>query len=282
MQTTQKVRVSDLEAKAWRVHFKDSLSGAGTQISVIKSPRRLFAQWVPVDAASPPSRAEHEDGKSLAVLWMPPDAPAAAEAAWISAVPPEASSGMRVVRAGIRTARVIWSDSLAIVYAPPEQLDDALDALARFTIVERDSTALEDGMPEVWSSLEEDTRLSHTVRPWDHWRRKTRVNRMTDVLTRMASCALRLKVALEQIDPAIPSASKRLFAELASQSGLYDRLEIVREPIDFALEQYEIINTRMIEDKHSAESVAVDFAILIALIGDLIFVAYPYIMGLPT
>ena len=58
---------------------------------------------------------------------------------------------------------------------------------------------------------------------------------------------LRITNSLEQLDPTLAEASKRLFAELVSGAALYDRMEMLEDPIQFAMDQYELANTRLIE-----------------------------------
>ena len=58
---------------------------------------------------------------------------------------------------------------------------------------------------------------------------------------------LRISRSLEQLDPTIPAPSKRLFAELVSAASLFDRVEMLEDPVQFALDHYEISNTRLIE-----------------------------------
>lgn len=295
MQKTHLIEAPAVEAKAWLVSFGPASRPGAVRIA---APRELFAQWTPVDPAAPPAapQAANDGERSLAVLWMPTGAPAEAEAGWTAAMPAGESSE-RIVRAGLRTARVVWTDRLAIVYTAAEQLEDALDALVRFTIVERDTAALEAKMPSIWAAIDADTPLTHTVQPADHLQRRAQVNRTTETVTRMASTALKVEAALEQLDPALQSSSKRLFAELALQAGLEDRLEMLAEPIDFAIEHYELINTRMIEarqfmieeqqfeigrqqfeveKKQATASLVVEVIILAVLVADLLFIAYPY------
>ena len=58
---------------------------------------------------------------------------------------------------------------------------------------------------------------------------------------------LRVSRSIEQLDPALADPSKRLFAELASAASLYDRMEMLEDPIQFAMDQYELANTRLTE-----------------------------------
>ena len=76
---------------------------------------------------------------------------------------------------------------------------------------------------------------------------------MTLSATRMKAQYLRLTQALEQLDPRLDETSKRIFAELILAASLYDRLELLEAPIQFALDQYEIANSRLIEEKNATK-----------------------------
>ncbi|MDQ0395442.1 hypothetical protein [Labrys monachus] len=296
MQRIHLVEAPAVEVKAWHVGFTPAAVVGAVEIS---SPRRLFAQWTSIDAEAPPalSRAPGEIDRSIAILWMPPGAAPQVEEAWLAAMP-AADSGARIVRAGLRTARVVWTDRLAIVHTAEELLEDTLDALIRFTVVERDTAALEAKMASVWTSMDVHASLAHTVPSGDYDKRKAEVNKTTEVVAKMAGVALRVEAALEQLDARLHSSSKRLFAELVLQAGLEDRLEMLAEPIDFAIEHYELINTRMIEAKHfmvseqqfeadkkqfeiakkqGTASLVIELVILAVLVADLLLIAYPYI-----
>jgi hypothetical protein len=220
----------------------------------------------------PPEAADGEPPGSLRVLWLPPDAAAAAagiEASWLAALPEEVSaSDRRVVRAGLRSIRVVWSQDRAIVYSAPDLLDDTLDAVIRFTVAERETAGLERRMMDVYSTIEKHTPLTHTPPRRRYRQIKAEVNEITEEATRMAGVLLRLQTAIEQLDPALSANSKRLYAELVLQAGVFDRLEMLEDPIDYAVELYERINARMIEAKASASEIWAERAILVVLLAE--------------
>ena len=73
------------------------------------------------------------------------------------------------------------------------------------------------------------------------------MNELTELATRMQIVYLRVSKALEQLDPALSKSSKRLYSELAGAAVLWDRLDPLDEPIQFALDQYELANARLID-----------------------------------
>jgi hypothetical protein len=67
---------------------------------------------------------------------------------------------------------------------------------------------------------------------------------MTERVTEMKAMHLRLQIALKQLDPSLSSTSKRMYADLPDAASLHDRTEMIEAPIQFALDHYELANSR--------------------------------------
>lgn len=278
MQDLLALRTVESEAHAWRVRFHSAPPEGEALYSMIQQPRKVVATWEPIDPSAPSSRLDDEGGRSLAVLWLPPSASDRAAASWLEGIPPEGvGGGPRVVRAGVRTARVVWTNARAIIYTAPELVDDALDAVIRFTIAERDLSAIEETMTDVSAQIPVDAPLVHTRRRWDWRRHHGRIGRTTERLADTATSAMRLEGALEQLDGSLSLGSKRLYSELVLQGQLYDRLEVLERPIDYAASFYETINSRLIEAAQWSKSDWLVFVILVLLLAELMANVYPLI-----
>ena len=273
----------EIEARAWRLRFLDAPPDLNTDLGAadvieVNEPRKVYAVAETVDPAAPPSRFDDVGGRSLALLWMPPLAFDGADSAWLEGIPLEGlKDGGRVVRAGLRTSRVVWTNARAVIYAPPDQFADARDALVRFTVLERDVCEIEAAMPDIWAEIRRTVKLSHTVTRGDVRRNSATVGAMTERVTELNRRALLDDTALEQMAPALSPASKRLFAELALQANLFDRLEALGEPLDFAFDYHEVVNNRLTEASQFFRSYRVDSWILAVLALELIATSYPYI-----
>ena len=253
-QVTQQEHVS-LQAKAWRVDFQKTPSTAALRSVVIKEPRNANAVLTPVDVEEALASGRTASSGSLMIVWMAPgvNTPSGIEhdvEAWMR----NGASSVRQtpVRATIRTVRVIWHDSRALIYTTAEQLQDAIDAVLRFTVAEREMTALELAMDSMWASLDANAPLTHAVTSRQQ-KQQRRVNELTELATRMYAMYLRVSKALEQLDPALGKSSKRLYSELANAAILWDRVDPLDESIQFALDQYELANTRLIEARTAAK-----------------------------
>ena len=59
---------------------------------------------------------------------------------------------------------------------------------------------------------------------------------LTERVADMKTLHLRLQTAIEQLDQTLSGTSKRMYADLAEAAGLWDRMEMLEDPIQFALE----------------------------------------------
>jgi len=236
---------------AWRVEFAEGSKAPpdGVETIEIAEPRSVTALLIPLAPADALARLGPRPAGALTVVWMAPGAntPATIERdvdEWMRGAGTERKEVS--VRAEVRTLRVVWDESRAVIYANQGDLPFALDAILRFSLVQREALALEATMKSTWAALESDAALTHALRPRDQ-RRQRHINEMTEVTTRMKMAWLRVSRSIEQLDPALAEPSKRLFAELVSAASLYDRVDMLEAPLQFALDHYEISNTRLID-----------------------------------
>lgn len=240
------------EPRAWRVLYLPMGESArpAAEIYPVREPKPTLAAAEPIDLAEALEQPRPtEDESAFTLVWLPSSSASQVleeeVEAWL-----DGGDGREIVRAGIRTVRVHWASDRCAIYAPAEQLTDAMDAVLRFTPAKRLTNSLERRMLDVWSDLDRDVPLSHSVMPWQLTAQR-RINQRTERITRLNAEHLRLQTALEQLDVKLSSASKRLYAELVSQATIHDRLEMMEHSIEFAMDHYELANTRLIESRNS-------------------------------
>ena len=236
---------------AWRVEFTEGLKALpeGVETIEIREPRNVTAVLTPVAPSDALAQGGSQAAGALTVVWMPPGINTSATIErdvdeWMRGVGAERKEAN--VRAEVRTLRVVWGESRAVIYANEGDLRFALNAVLRFSVAQREALALEATMKSTWALMEPDAALTHALTPRDQ-KRQAHVNEMTEVAARMKMSWLRVSRSLEQLDPALADPSKRLFAELSSAASLYDRVETLEAPVQFALDHYEICNTRLID-----------------------------------
>ena len=242
-----------LAPHAWRVEFAEDSKALpdGVEAIEIAEPRNVTALLIPLAPSDVLAQAGPQTAGGLTVVWMPPGAntPATIERdvdEWMRGVGAERKEAN--VRADVRTLRVVWGGSRAVIYANQGDIRFALDAILRFALAQREALALEAAMKSTWVSLEADTALTQALMPSDRERRR-HVHEMMEVATRMKIAWLRVSRSLEQLDPALADPSKRIFAELVAAVSLFDQVEMLEDSIQFAFEHYEISNTRLIDMK---------------------------------
>lgn len=264
-------------ARAWRVFFDRREEGEET--IAVREPRNVAVVLKPIEPQEALAQGAPAEDGSLDLIWMPPGAnyPLNVEReaeSWLD----DAATALRryPVRAGIRTVRVFWHDSRVLLYANPEQVNDAIDAIIRFTATERELSALDTAIAANWGVIDTDATLTHDVARRDQ-SRQTHVNEMTERATRMQMSRLRVERALEQLDPRLVESSKRLYAELSLAAAQHDRLDLIDEPIQFALDHYELANTRLIEARNASKDRAhalighgLEVVIVVLLLAELI------------
>jgi hypothetical protein len=217
---------------------------------------------------------------SLLLIWLPADVavPRDLEQRLENWLMEGLGSKRPVIRSGLRTSRIVWSDDRAIIYTSAEQVMDVTDAVIRFTIASRETLILEQQMAETWPTIDAHTPLIHDV-PLREQARQKDLKQVTEQVSHMQATLLRLETALEQLDPALSSASKRLYAELTEQARLHDRLEVLEDPIEFAVDHYELANTRLIEAKNAAREYFVGSLIAVLLAAELITNVMPHLFA---
>jgi hypothetical protein len=262
-----------LQAQAWRISYLAAASDEQPALAVINEPSNLVAVAAPVDLADvladrlavPAGRQDD----SLLVVWVPAASGQTSDldsrlAAWIRG---DLAPSRAPVQASIKTIRVVCTDTRSVVYAAPEQLSEAMDALVRFTLAARQTSTLEARMAATWPAIKAHTPLIHAVTRKQQ-RMQPEVDVQTERVAEMKSMLLRLRTALEQLDATLSGTSKRMYAELAAAAALNDRLEMLEDPIQFALDHYELANSRLIEVGAAQKSNFLEVLIIIVLLAD--------------
>ena len=143
----------------------------------------------------------------------------------------------------------------------------SMDAVARFTLAARQTAALEARMTATWPQIKAHTPLTYAVTRQQQ-RLQPQVNALTEQATEMKAMHLRLQTALEQLDPTLSGTSKRMYADLAEAAALHDRVEMLEDPIQFALDHYELANWRLTEIGAARRGQVLEVLIVIILLAD--------------
>jgi hypothetical protein len=260
--------------KAWRVAFaaEDAPAAAAeASVLVLDEPRETVAVSEPIALAD--SFGEGRPEGALDLVWLPPSSGPILDLEKRLETEATGPDGRRrpPIRASLRSVRVVWTDSCALIAAPADQLDESIDAVVRFTLAERAMARIEREMAALWPEIDVVKPLTHSVK-----RRQLGQQRKLDALTERSTDLnvefIRLEKAIEQLDPRLASGSKRLYAELVLQAGIYDRLEALGDPVDYADELFERANSRLTEARYAWIGFYLEALIVVALAAEVVAV----------
>ncbi|HEY6256412.1 MAG TPA: hypothetical protein VIY51_11540 [Xanthobacteraceae bacterium] len=258
-----------LQVQAWCISYLAALPEEQVALAVIREPSPVVAVANPIALADALAMPANPDEGSLLVIWVPPGAghPADLDGELQAFMARDLAPHRAPVHASIKTIRATCSETRAVIYASPEHLADGMDAVARFTLAARQTAALEAQMTATWPQIKAHTPLTHAMTRHQQ-RLQPQVNVLTERATDMKTQYLRLQTAIEQLDPTLSGTSKRMYADLAEAAGLWSRLEMLEDPIQFALDHYELVNWRLTETATARKGILLEVMIVVILLAD--------------
>lgn len=239
-----------------------------------------FYPGAPSPIATAVSRLSGADGLTdlpaadvTLVLHLPgSDAPAelvTAVNAWVAgAAGPEVPAEVQ-----IRAVRATLHGDRGVLCAPADQMPNLLSAIVRYLEVLTRTIADRAALDAMWPELEADAHLLHDVG-------RDEIARLPDVARRTrlaAGMRLRLVRASGFLDDpaAFPDPlARRVVLELAQQASLASRLAVLDDMIEVAEDMSELANDRLLEFRMFDRESRIELAILIAIVGELLLIAY--------
>jgi hypothetical protein len=259
------------QAQAWKISYLAAAPAGQSPLAVISEPRTVIAVASPIPLAEAMAMPAGPREDSLLVIWVPSavGVPVDLDSSLQSWMRRDLPPNRAPVQASIKTVRVVCSETRSIIYAVPEHLSEAMDAVARFTLAARQTADLEAQVAATWRDIKVHTPLTHAVKG-KQLRLQPQVNAMTERATEMKTMHLRLQLALEQLDQGLSSTSKRMYADLADAASLHDRMEMIEDPIQFALEHYELATSRLTEVSTANKGLILEALIVVVLLADFV------------
>jgi hypothetical protein len=273
MNDLSELRNPAMTAMCWRISFAPAGSkGMPDSLSfiTIREPRHVFAIFEQENPDSVLSDSNARGKDDLLIIWLPRTAARSMELEmraeeWVRG---GARAEQPLIRASIRTVLVLWSENRAVIHADINDLQSSLDAVLRFTLVARETLALEQQSAAVWPEIESHLDLTHDI-SHRQLHLQSKVNSLTEQATRMNVICHRLNLAMQQFDRTLPTISKLLFSELALQANLEDRIETIEHPIEFFMDHCELSNDRLIDSRFNRRLLFMECGILLVLCAEL-------------
>jgi predicted nuclease with TOPRIM domain len=269
MNVNQSIRPAP-QVVAWRVKFANEAQHGNVKRSSGRGATKLLVEQSIMEVEDILVQDAGGQGDTLDMIWVEQGRdsiwdPEGRLESWLA----EANqSRQSILRAGLRTIQVIWARNRVVLFASGEHLEDAQDAVFRFTSLAWKLEGLEKDMDEVWPILESHIPLLHSVKRRQH-KLQNSIDAMTDRTNRMSVKLIKLYEEFDQLDAKITPTSKRLFSELCDQAAIEDRMEAIEDPVQNAVEHYEMVNDRMIESKNAYSSKVLETLIVIVLLLEL-------------
>jgi hypothetical protein len=259
------------QAQAWKISYLAAAPAGQSPLAVISEPRAVVAVASPIELAEAMAMPAGPREDSLLVIWVPSavGVPVDLDSSLQTWIRRDLPPNRAPVQASIKTVRVVCTETRSIIYAVPEHLSEAMDAVARFTLAARQTADLEAQVAATWRDIQVHTPLTHAVKG-KQLRLQPQVNAMTERVTEMKTMHLRLQLALEQLDQGLSSTSKRMYADLADAASLHDRMEMIEDPIQFALEHYELATSRLTEVSTANKGLILEALIVVVLLADFV------------
>jgi hypothetical protein len=259
------------QAQAWRMSYLAAAPAGQAPLAVISEPRAVVAIASPIELANAMAAPAGPREDSLLVVWVPSavGVPVDLDSSLQAWIRRDLAPNRAPVQASIKTVRVLCTETRSIIYAVPEHLSEAMDAVARFTLAARQTADLEAQVAATWRDIQAHTPLTHGVKSKDLGQQR-QVNALTERVTEMKTMHLRLQIALEQLDQSLSSTSKRMYADLADAASLHDRMEMIEDPIQFALDHYELANSRLAEVGLARKGLILEAMIVVVLLADFV------------
>lgn len=246
------VRKSEgVSARAWSITFEEGSERPDFGAIIITQPLNLVAVMTEFETEQIATSMASETPGDLTIVGLPLGAnnPQNIERdaeSWMR------DAGGQTVRAGVRTVRVFCAQDRALIYAASDHIHSVIDAVVRFAVAQRETLELEKAMNDAWSSIDADVPLTRSATR-HRQAYQMHLDEMNERAARMRAKHLRICRALEQLDTDSDELSRRVFSELVLAGALYERVEELEDPIEFALEQYEIANSKLFEEKNAAK-----------------------------
>lgn len=241
----------DISARAWTITFEEGNDQPDFGSIIITQPRNLIALMTELETEQIVASMTSVTPGALTVVCLP------LGVNYPKNIELDAETWMRgaagqTIRAGVRTVRVFCAQDRVLIYAATDHIHSVIDAVVRFTVAQCETIELEKAMNAAWASIDADVPLTRSVTRHRQAYQK-HLDEMNERAARMKAKHLRICRALEQLDTDSDELSRRVFSELVLASALYERVEELEDPIEFALDQYEIANTKLFEEKNAAK-----------------------------
>jgi hypothetical protein len=266
-----------LQAQAWRIAFADKALADKTPLAVIRRPRAAWAYAQPVDPATVLATVDAPAASvdDFTFVFVPAGEVTPYETqkqveSWIASRPGESGSPIEIQ---FRSERLIWRRRRAACFGAPQALDGVLAGVSHFAFCERELGRIEEKIEESWPALQNDAHLAGSLSGRD-LKNRPHVGTMSRTAVAMLIDYARIESALEAPAAELTGLSRRLFAELAVQANVVDRLRLLDDSVKVIDDFYRLAHERLFDLRSYFSEVRGNTLILLVLIVELLITIY--------
>jgi hypothetical protein len=267
----------NVEARAWRIVYASQAVAGKKPLTVIRSPRAALAYAEPIDPTAGLGNRVRPGagGDDFTFVFVPAGQATPYEVqkeveGWMSNRPGEAGGALEIQ---FRSERLIWRRHRAVCFGVPQALDEVFAAVGHFTFCERELSRLEQKVEETWPMVEDDSYLADDISAREV-KSRTHVGTMMRTVTAMRIDYVRIQTVLESPAAELTGLSRRLFAELAVQANVVDRLRLLDDSVEVIQDFYRLAHERLLELRSYFSEVRGNTLIVIVLLVELLITIY--------
>jgi len=189
---------------------------------------------------------------------------------WMASRPGEYGGAIEIQ---FRSERLIWRRRRAVCFGAPQSVDEVLATVSHFSFCERELSRIEEKVEATWATLQNDTHLTDTLRARD-LKFRAHVDAMMRTVTAMRTGYVRIQTALESPAIELSGLSRRLFAELAVQANVVDRLRLLDDSVEVIQDFYRLVHERLSEFRYYFGEIRSSILIIFVLVLELMITIY--------
>jgi len=266
-----------LTAEAWRIEYASKPLPNRTPLTVIRRPRAAWAygQAIEQTAVLAERATATVDADDFTFVFVragevtPYEVQKQVES-WMAGRPGESGGPIEIQ---FRGERLIWRQRRAVCFGAPHSRDEVLAAVCHFSFCERELSRIEEKVEATWPTLQNDTYLTDKLSGRD-LKNRAHVGAMTRTATDIRVDYVRIQTALESPATELAGLSRRLFAELAVQANVVDRLRLLEDAVEVMGEFYRFVQEQLTDLRSYRGEVRGNALILIVLIIELLITIY--------
>lgn len=177
----------------------------------------------------------------------------------------------------VRSDRILWRPSLALVICNAERLNEILTGLVYFSYFVKQVARLEKELSDSWSEVRQDMRYIHQVDD-QAFAEQPRINEKSRWSYLLRADYARIEPFIDTVPNYVPANARRIIQELATHTEILGRLKVLDDQLEVFEDTYELANDRILEYSYYRGEYKLEVVIIIVLLVELAFMAAEFFL----